>query len=81
MSLFPPVDPTISPITRLILIASAVLATIVVAAIASLMIGTILWYLWPITAVGVFGAPPMTWHQIVAGWFTATLLLSLIKGH
>jgi len=53
-----------------------VLIGLVLAPAMSLLTGTILWLLWPVTAVAVWHLPPMTWWQCVAGLWTLTIIVS-----
>jgi hypothetical protein len=41
--------------------------------------GTMLWLLWPVTAVGVFHAPSLTWWQSVVGMWTLNLIGSCFR--
>jgi hypothetical protein len=47
--------------------------------IVSVLMGTILYFVWPVTAVNVFHAPPLTWWQAVVGYWTLGILASAFK--
>jgi hypothetical protein len=63
------------PMTAIVLVLFAMLLVPLV----SVLCGTILWLLWPITAVEVFHAPTMTWWQAVAGYWTLGMLATAFK--
>jgi hypothetical protein len=58
---------------------SLVLAAILMVPAVSCLTGTILYFLWPVTAVNVFHAPPLTWWQAVVGYWTIGMVASAFK--
>lgn len=54
-----------------------VLGTVALIPVLSLLNGTILYYVWPVTMVEVFHFPPLTWWQAVClSWVAGILVRS-----
>lgn len=67
-----PIETAVKFIVGMVLVAFLLVAS-------SLFMGTILWLLWPVTAVAVWGLPAMGWWQCVCGLWTLAILASAFK--
>ena len=68
-------------ITKILLAIVGTCLLMVTIAISALLTGTVLWLIWPVAMVTVFGLPVLTWWQAVTLTWVASILIksSLIQ--